>query len=142
MRHGSALIVLSMMGLAMFSCKKNSGPAPAPTIVHNWNVVSDSVFFGSNSTRYAGKYFNFTSDGEVNFSTDYLTTGSIKYQVISDSIILIGQTIANGELETIGNGSFDGIWKIKKLTDKSLTIQSGGIVPSMGWAGETIHLSR
>jgi len=136
------LIILSFSALAMFSCKKSNSPAPIPTIVHNWNVVSDSVYFGSNATKYTGQYFNFASNGEVSFSTAYLHTGSIKYQLTSDTTILIGQTVDNGELETLGNGNLVGIWVIEKLTDHSLTIRSGNIVPSVGWAGEVIRLSR
>jgi hypothetical protein len=137
-----ALIILFLTGIATFSCKKSNSPAPAPTIVHNWTVVSDSVYFGSNGTMYAGQYFNFTANGELSFSTSYIGTGSIKYQLTSDTTMIIGQTIANGELETIGNSGITGAWMITKLTDHALTLHADGVVPSMGHVGEIIQLSR
>jgi hypothetical protein len=144
MKTFPVLIIISFIGIAMFSCKKGNGPAPAPSVVHKWSVVSDSAYFGANGTKHpvnTSNYFNFTPAGTMYFSIRNSGADSMKYQVTSDSTILIGQ-YENGVFLSLSFGNGNGIWAIKKLTAHSLIIQSGGIVPSLGQSGEILQLSR
>lgn len=142
------LIFLSFICIGIASCKKtNNGPA---SVVHRWNIVKDSIYSNANSPDYHGtsypgnpaEFFYFSANGMFYFS-DHNSNGvdSLKYQVLSDTTILIAQTI-NGEFYTFSDGNANGIWRISNLTDHTLIISTQGAGPEIGLAGEIFQLSR
>jgi hypothetical protein len=142
------LILLSLIGIGLFSCKKDIKPQNR-SLAGNWMLKSDSVFIAgegnSNSTYHAKspEYFNFGADGILRFYNHYIPgPDSIRYSITSDSTVVIAYALGNPDKGLFfSNGQF----KITELTTGAAALYSIKISlpPGSGdTSGELIKLQK
>jgi hypothetical protein len=122
MKTKYTLIIIPVLVLCLFSCKKAGSTNPT-AIIGKWSIAK-TVYYQARDTTITGlatDYYNFSSDGSLTIK-DHQDSYNGIYSLNGTKSVGITIEIVNGH--GLGVASSPAVFTISNLTDHSVTLTS------------------